>query len=42
MLDVMFDVPSSTGIKEVIITHEVINDGKEPELVMHKAAAAAG
>lgn len=40
MLDVMFDVPSSTGMKEVIITSEVMNEGKEPEVVMHKEALA--
>lgn len=40
MLDVMFDVPSSSGIKEVIITGDVINLGKEPEIVMHKEALA--
>jgi ATP-dependent Clp protease ATP-binding subunit ClpX len=40
MLDVMFDVPSSSGIKEVIITADVINLSKEPEIVMHKEALA--
>ena len=40
MLDVMFDVPSSSGIKEVIITADVINLSKEPEIIMHKEALA--
>ncbi len=40
MLEIMYDIPSGSGIKEVIITAEVIRDNKEPILVYHKEAAA--
>jgi ATP-dependent Clp protease ATP-binding subunit ClpX len=40
MLDIMFDIPSSSGIKEVVITAEVINEGREPVIVMANAAVA--
>ena len=39
ILDVMFDVPSDSRIKEVVITPEVIHDGAAPLLVYHKEAA---
>jgi len=40
MLDVMFDAPNDSRIKEVVITSEVIKDGAKPVLVYHKEAAA--
>lgn len=33
MLDVMYDIPSKTNVKEVIIDDNVINDGAQPKLV---------
>ncbi len=40
MLEMMYEVPSNPLIKEIIITPEVIRDGKEPVLIMHKEALA--
>lgn len=33
MLDVMYDIPSKTNVKEVIIDENVINEGAPPEIV---------
>lgn len=33
MLDIMYDIPSKTNVKEVIIDENVINDGGQPMLV---------
>lgn len=33
MLDIMYDIPSKTNVKEVIIDENVINDGAQPMLV---------
>ena len=33
MLDIMYDIPSKTNVKEVIIDENVINDGGQPLLV---------
>lgn len=41
MLDVMFELPSSDSIKEVIITKEVIEDSQPPVRVHHKEALAS-
>jgi ATP-dependent Clp protease ATP-binding subunit ClpX len=41
MLDVMYDIPSNTSVKEVIITPEVINDSQAPIKVYHKEAVAS-
>jgi ATP-dependent Clp protease ATP-binding subunit ClpX len=41
MLDVMYDIPSNPSIKEVIITPEVINEGKMPVMVLHNKALAS-
>lgn len=38
MLEIMYDLPGNRTIKEVIITPEVILEGKEPILVEEKAA----
>jgi ATP-dependent Clp protease ATP-binding subunit ClpX len=40
MLDVMFDIPSNPGIKEIVVTAEAV-EGKEPPIVVrHKEAVA--
>lgn len=40
MLDVMFDIPSNPGIKEIVVTAEAV-EGKEPPIVIrHKEAVA--
>ena len=36
MLDLMFDIPGTTDVKEVIIDEEVVNGNKEPMLVYEK------
>lgn len=40
MLDIMYELPSSPNIKEIIITPEVINEKKAAVLVYHKEAVA--
>lgn len=39
MLDVMYDVPSKSGIKEVIVNEEVILKHEPPLIVYHKESA---
>jgi ATP-dependent protease Clp ATPase subunit len=34
----MYDIPSQTGIRECIISDEVISDGAEPLLIYEKIA----
>jgi ATP-dependent Clp protease ATP-binding subunit ClpX len=41
MLDVMYDIPSNTSVKEVIITPEVISEKQAPIKVYHKEAVAS-
>jgi ATP-dependent Clp protease ATP-binding subunit ClpX len=38
MLDVMYDVPSKQGIKEVVVNEDAINKGEIPLIVYHKEA----
>ena len=38
MLDIMYEVPSKQGIKEVVINEEAINNGDPPLIVYHKEA----
>jgi len=38
MLDVMYDVPSKQGIKEVVVNEEAIVQGEAPLIVYHKEA----
>src|SRR5512145_92949 len=38
MLNVMYDIPSQTGIRECIVNAEVINEGAEPLLIYEKIA----
>jgi ATP-dependent Clp protease ATP-binding subunit ClpX len=33
MLDIMFDIPSKTNVKEVVIDENVIDQGAAPKLV---------
>jgi ATP-dependent Clp protease ATP-binding subunit ClpX len=40
MLDVMYEVPSSRDIKEIVITKEVVEDGQPPVRVIQKEALA--
>ena len=42
MLDVMYEIPSSTGVKECIISEEVVTLGKQPILVYENEAEAEG
>jgi ATP-dependent Clp protease ATP-binding subunit ClpX len=42
MLDIMYEVPSRTGIKEVAINEEVIVNHESPLIVYQKEAGAAG
>jgi ATP-dependent Clp protease ATP-binding subunit ClpX len=41
MLDVMYDIPSNTSIKEVIITPDVVNGTQSPIKVFHNEAVAS-
>jgi len=41
MLDVMYDVPSNPAVKEIVITPEVVNEGKQAVIVLHKQALAS-
>jgi ATP-dependent Clp protease ATP-binding subunit ClpX len=41
MLDIMYEIPSSSGIKEVVITEDVIERAEKPLLVYHKEAELA-
>ena len=38
MLDIMYDVPSKSGIKEVVVNDETIMNGEPPLIVYHKEA----
>ncbi|RMG40728.1 MAG: ATP-dependent Clp protease ATP-binding subunit ClpX [Candidatus Dadabacteria bacterium] len=40
MLDVMYDIPSNPQVKEVVITPEVVKEGKAPVVVVHKEKEA--
>ncbi len=40
MLDIMYDIPSQTGIKEVVVGEEVITKGDKPLIVYEKEAEA--
>jgi ATP-dependent Clp protease ATP-binding subunit ClpX len=41
MLEIMYDVPSRSGIKEVVINEEVITKGDAPLIVYTKEAELA-
>ena len=38
MLDIMYDVPSKSGIKEVVVNDDTINKSEPPLIVYHKEA----
>src|SRR5882757_9814225 len=40
MLDVMYEIPSLTGVKECVITREVVERRARPELVLESKAAS--
>lgn len=40
MLDIMYEIPSQTGIKEVVVGEEVITKGDKPLIVYEKEAEA--
>ena len=42
MLDIMYDVPTKTGIKEVVLSEEVIAKGESPLIVYEKDQREAG
>ena len=44
MLEIMYEVPSEEGIKEIVVNEEVINSGERPLIVYEKEekADAAG
>ena len=41
MLDIMYDIPSQTGIKEVVVNEEVVASGEKPLIVYEKEAELA-
>ena len=41
MLDIMYEVPSSEGIKEVVVNEEVVTKGEKPLIVYEKEAELA-
>ncbi len=41
MLDIMYDIPSQTGIQEVVVGEEVISKGEKPLIVYEKEAELA-
>jgi len=40
MLELMYEIPSDSSIKEIVITQETINEDKQPMLIHHKEALA--
>ncbi|MEP6866823.1 MAG: ATP-dependent Clp protease ATP-binding subunit ClpX, partial [Deltaproteobacteria bacterium] len=38
MLDVMYEIPSLTGVKECVVTREVVEHRARPELVLETKA----
>ena len=41
MLDVMYEIPSISGVKECIVSEEVVAQGKQPILVYENEAELA-
>ena len=39
MIDIMYDIPSLSGEKKVVITGEVIRTGEKPEIILNKKSA---
>jgi ATP-dependent Clp protease ATP-binding subunit ClpX len=42
MLDIMYELPSTMSVKEVLINEEVIDQGQQPLMIYQKEAAAEG
>ncbi len=40
MIDIMYDLPSMKGSKEVVISKEVIKNGEQPEIIVRKKKSA--
>ena len=40
MLDIMYDIPSQTGIQEVMVNEEVITKGEQPLIVYEEKKKA--
>ena len=40
MLDVMYEIPSLSGVKECVVTREVVESRGRPELVLESKAAS--
>ena len=40
MLDVMYEIPSLSGVKECVVTREVVENRGRPELVLESKAAS--
>ena len=41
MLDIMYEIPGKTGVKETVISEDVINKGETPLIVYEKEAELA-
>jgi ATP-dependent Clp protease ATP-binding subunit ClpX len=41
MLDIMFEIPSTTGIREVIVNEDVFTKKEQPLVVYEKKAESA-
>ena len=41
LLDLMYQLPEMTGLKQVVINEKVVTDGKKPELIYQEQAASA-
>ena len=41
MLDIMYDIPSQPGIKEVVINEDVVTQKEQPLIVYQKTAETA-
>jgi ATP-dependent Clp protease ATP-binding subunit ClpX len=42
MLDIMYEVPSAVGVREVVVNEDVINKGERPLLVYEEKKEVAG
>jgi ATP-dependent Clp protease ATP-binding subunit ClpX len=42
MLEVMYEVPSKPGVKEIVVNDDVVNKGDHPLIVYEKEAELAG
>ena len=42
MLDIMYDIPSQSDVKEVVVNEEVIVKGEQPLIVYDKEEAELG